>query len=45
MVIAHQTPVTPIFEPRNIAKGILIVLNVILIIAGGEVLPNPLNIP
>lgn len=43
--MAHQTPVTPVRVPKKIAKGTRKVLNDMLIIAGGVVLPKPLNIP
>ena len=45
MLIAHHTPFTSICDAKSIAKGILIALNVMLIMAGGAVLPIPLNIP
>lgn len=43
--IAHHTPETPIRVAKKMANGMRNVLNDMLIIAGGLVLPSPLNIP
>ena len=45
MEMAHQTPVTPIRAPSTRANGMRSVLNRMLIMAGGVVLPKPLNMP
>ena len=43
--IAHQTPLTPIVAAKIMASGMRTVLKTMLTIAGGVVLPTPLNIP
>ena len=42
---AHQIPLSPIRSPRMIARGILALVNVILMILQSLVLPSPDNAP